>query len=133
MDRIDTTRLHRLVLMSEKWRNICYALGYEVNQLKKMLVSCEDATIKVRRLVRNFEDRMKQTEADIWDENHNLKEGFSFKGVSTSGLKDMILLHDWHAANAGGKTFSEMGFESEADFLKFRERCNRISYNLRKN
>lgn len=38
--------------------------------MKQMLTMCEDATIKVRRLVHNFKERMERTEEDVWDESH---------------------------------------------------------------
>lgn len=69
----------------------------------------------------------------MWDESHNLKTDFNFKGIATAGLRDIILLHDWYACNAPGKTFKEMGFNDNDEFMEFRRRCNRISYNLRKN
>ena len=62
MEAIDTDTLNELVIETEKWRNIVFNLGYELNQLKKMLVMCEDATIKVRRLLYNFEEMIKTTE-----------------------------------------------------------------------
>ena len=39
------------------------AMGYELNQMKKMRTLCSDATIKVKRLVHNFEERMRETES----------------------------------------------------------------------
>ena len=129
---IDTTRLHRLVVQSERWRNNSFNIGYELSQFKKMLTMCEDATIKVRRLVHNFEERMKDTQEQVWDENHQLKPDFDFKDISVAGLRDVILLHDWWAANAPGKTPEEMGMTYD-EFMAFRRRCNKVSYNLRKN
>ena len=58
---IDTTEIDRLILESEKWRGYMFNLGYELNQLKKMKTMCEDATIKVRRLLKNFRDRIERT------------------------------------------------------------------------
>ena len=58
---IDTTEIDRLILESEKWRGYMFNLGYELNQMKKMKVMCEDATIKVRRLLKNFRDRIERT------------------------------------------------------------------------
>lgn len=110
-----------------------FNLGYELNQMKKMLVKAEDATIKVRRLVRNFKDKMEEVESQVWDSNHNLKDDFSFTGMSTSSLREIILLHDWYACNAPGKTYWDMGFKDKDEFNEFRRRCNKISYNLRKN
>ena len=101
--------------------------------MKQMLTMCEDATIKVRRLVHNFKERMEDVERQVWDGNHCLREGFDFKSVSGSGIRDIILLHDWYAANAPEATFKDMGFKDENEFMEFRKSCNRISFNLRKN
>lgn len=130
--QIDTTRLHRLVVQSERWRNYSYNIGYELSQFKKMLTMCDDATIKVRRLLHNFEERMKDTQEQVWDENYQLRPDFDFKDITVAGLRDVILLHDWWAANAPGKTPEEMGMTDE-EFMAFRRRCNKVSYNLRKN
>lgn len=132
LTHLDTTELHNLVLQSERWRNYILNLSWEWEQMKKMLTMCEDATIKVRRLCHNFEERMKDTQEQIWDENYNLKPDFDFKDISVAGLRSVILLHDWWAANAPGKTAEEMGM-TEEEFTAFRKRCNTISYNLRKN
>ena len=94
---------------------------------------CDDATIKVRRLVHNFEEKMRWTEAEVWNDSHELRPDFSFTGISTAGLSNIILLHDWYATNAPGRTYGEMGFNSEEEFLEFRRKCNVISYNLRLN
>lgn len=58
MTKIDTDELHHLVLMTEKWRGYMLNMGYELKQFKELETKCEDATIKVRRLVHNFEERM---------------------------------------------------------------------------
>lgn len=100
--------------------------------MRQMLTMCEDATIKVRRLVHNFKERMENAEKDVWDENHQLRPDFDFKSISSAGIRDIILLHDWYACNAPGKTPEEMGMTDDG-FKAFRQRCNRISYNLRKN
>jgi hypothetical protein len=47
-------------------------------------------------------------------------------------LRDVILLHDWWAANAGNVTPEDMKMTDE-QFMAFRRRCNKVSYNLRKN
>lgn len=132
LEKFDASKLNALVRNTERWKGYMLNLGYEIHQLKQMLTMCEDAAIKVRRLVHNFKERMEQTEADVWDENHQLRPDFNFKGIAVAGLRDIILLHDWHAANAGEKTAQEMGM-SEEGFKQFRRRCNTISYNLRKN
>lgn len=129
---IDTTRLHKLVLQSERWRNYSFNIGYELSQFKKMLTMCDDATIKVRRLVHNFEERMADTQAQVWDDDYELRPDFDFKDITVAGLRDVILLHDWWAANAPGKTPEEMGMTYD-EFMAFRRKCNKISYNLRKN
>lgn len=98
-----------------------------------MYTMCSDATIKVRRLLHNFAERMADVEEQVWDENHMLRPDFSFVGISTAGIQDIILLHDWYACNAPGKTAEEMGFKDKDEFMEFRMRCNKISYNLRKN
>ena len=54
-------------------------------------------------------------------------------GITTSGLHDIILLHDWYACNAPKKTYVEMGFANDDEFMAFRRRCNKISFNLRCN
>jgi len=58
LNPIMTSRLHRLIVQSERWRNYSFNMGYELSQFKKMVTMCEDATIKVRRLLHNFEERM---------------------------------------------------------------------------
>ena len=132
LEELGTRNLHKLVVQSERWRNYSYNMGYELRQFKKMLVMCEDATIKVRRLLHNFEERMKDTQGQVWDENFNLKPDFDFKDISVAGLRDIILLHDWWAANALGAKSDDLGMTDE-EFMAFRRRCNKISYNLRKN
>ena len=47
---------------------------------------CSDATIKVRRLLHNFAERMADVEEQVWDENHRLRPDFSFVGISTAGM-----------------------------------------------
>ena len=61
LETLDTRRLHRLIVQSERWRNYSFNIGYELSQFKKMLTMCDDATIKVKRLLHNFEERMKDT------------------------------------------------------------------------
>jgi hypothetical protein len=129
---LNTDRLHRLVIQSERWRNYSFNMGYELSQFKKMLTMCEDATIKVRRLLHNFEEKIKDTQEQVWDENFNLRPEFNFKDISVSSLQDIILLHDWWAANAGNVAPEGMKMTDE-QFMEFRKRCNKISYNLRKN
>lgn len=85
---------------AEMWRDYMFSVGYELNQMQEMLTIADDNTIKVRRLIRNFEDRMKDTEEQVWDSNHVFKSDFSFTGITTSSLRDIILLHDWYACNA---------------------------------
>ena len=97
---IDTSRLQQLVLLTERWKGRMLSMGYELNQMKQMLTMCEDATIKVRRLVHNFKERMERTEEDVWDESHQLRPDFNFKAIAAASLKDIILLHDWYACNA---------------------------------
>jgi hypothetical protein len=136
IQNIETDKLHKLVLQSERWRGFMLGVGYELNQLKKMETICEDATIKVRRLVHNFAERMENVEADVWNDSHALRDNFSFTGMASSSIREIILLHDWYAVNAPGKTPEDMGFTGEdkdAKFLEFRKRCNKIAYNLRKN
>ena len=132
LEALDTRRLHRLIVQSERWRNYSFNMGYELSQFKKMLTMCEDATIKVRRLLHNFEERMKDTQDEVWDENFNIKDSFDFKDISVAGLRDIILLHDWWAANALNVKPEDLKM-SEEQFMAFRRRCNKISYNLRKN
>lgn len=88
------------MVMSERWKDYMLSMGYELHQLNQMLTMCEDATIKVRRLVHNFKERMERTEEDVWDESHQLRPDFNFKAIAAASLKDIILLHDWHACNA---------------------------------
>ena len=125
--------LKNLILLTERWKGYMFNLGYELAQMKKMLTVCDDATIKVRRLVHNFKERMEETEAQVWDSNHQIKDDFDLKNIALAGLQDIILLHDWYACNAPEKTFSDMGFNNESQFLEFRRKCNKISYNLRLN
>lgn len=133
LERIQTGHLNGLVRKTEKWRNYMYNLGYELNQLKKMQTMCSDATIKVRRLVHNFAQKMADTEEQIWDSSHTLRADFSFTAIASASIREIILLHDWYAANAGNKTYSEMGFGSEEEFMEFRKKCNKVAFNLRKN
>ena len=49
-----------------------------------------------------------------------------------AGLRDIILLHDWWAANAPGAKPEDLHMTPE-QFMQFRRRCNKVSYNLRKN
>ena len=132
LGELDTRRLHRLVVQSERWRNYSFNIGFELGQYKKMLTMCEDATIKVKRLLHNFEERMKDTQEQVWDENYNLRPDFDFKDISVAGLRDIILLHDWWAANAPGAKPEDLHMTPE-QFMQFRRRCNKVSYNLRKN
>ena len=69
LEKFDASKLNALVRNTERWKGYMLNLGYEIHQLKQMLTMCEDAAIKVRRLVHNFKERMEQTEADVWDEN----------------------------------------------------------------
>ena len=132
LGEIDTKRLHRLVIQSERWRNYLFNIGFELGQFKKMLTMCDDATIKVRRLLHNFEERMKDIQEQVWDTNYNLRTDFDFKDISVAGLRDIILLHDWWAANAPGAKPEDLHMTPE-QFMQFRRRCNKVSYNLRKN
>lgn len=118
---------------AEMWRDRIFNLGFELTYLRDVQTMCSDATIQVRRLVRNFEQRMADVEEQIWDERHNVKYGFSFRGIATAGLYDIILLHDWYACNAPRKTHKEMGFADKKKFNAWRRHCNTIAYNLRKN
>lgn len=93
---------------------------------------CDDATIKVKRLLHNFEERIKDIQEQVWDEDYNLRPDFDFKDISVAGLRDIILLHDWWAANAPGANPEDLHMTPE-QFMQFRRRCNKVSYNLRKN
>ena len=130
---IDTTEIDRLILESEKWRGYMFNLGYELNQLKKMKTMCEDATIKVRRLLKNFRERIERTQNSVWDGNHQLKDGLDLTSLSVSGINDIILLYDWYACNAPQLTYSDLGFDNNLQFNEFRLKCNETSLNLRKN
>lgn len=132
LETLDTRKLHKLIVQSERWRNYSFNMGYELSQFKKMLTMCEDATIKVKRLLHNFEEKIKDTQAQVWDKDCNLRSDFDFKDISVAGLRDVILLHDWWAANAGNVAPEDMGMTDE-QFMAFRRRCNKVSYNLRKN
>lgn len=110
-----------------------FSIGYELAELKKMQTVCEDATIKVRRLVHNFEEKMADVESQVWDDDHCLRDDFSFSGIAAASLREIILLHDWYACNAPEKTYGEMGFKDDDEFMEFRRRCNKVAYNLRKN
>lgn len=76
---------------------------------------------------------MAQVEEDVWDSNHQLREDFSFTGVSTPGIREIILLHDWYAANGPGLSYADMGFADDVQFMAFRQRCASIARNLRRN
>ena len=133
IEDLDMSKLRASVEDAEYQRDCLYNLGFELTYFKEMQVLCSDATIMVRRLVHNFEERMADTERQVWTDKHSLKPEFSFKGISVAGMYDIILLHDWYACNAPGKTYEEMGFTNKAQFLAFRKKCNQVSYNLRKN
>ena len=110
-----------------------FNLGYELNQMKKMKVMCEDATIKVRRLLKNFRDRIERTQNSVWDENYQLKDGLDLTSLNVAGINDIILLYDWYACNAPQLTYSDLGFDNNLQFNEFRLKCNDTSLNLRKN
>lgn len=136
LETIPTGNLERLIKESERWSRYMSNIGWELDQLQQMHVICEDQTIKVRRLVHNFEEQMQEVEEQVWDDNHVLREDFSFTGIASASLREIILLHDWYACNAPGKTPEEMGFtgdDKDEQFMEFRKKCNRIAYNLRKN
>lgn len=133
LETIDTGNLKRIIERSEMWSRYMYNLGWELDQLRRMHVLAEDQTIKVRRLVHNFQERMEEVEAEFWDDHHCLRQDFSFTGIATASLREIILLHDWYACNASGKTAEEMGFKDDDEFMEFRRKCNKIAYNLRKN
>ena len=61
LETLDTSKLHRLIIQSERWRNYSFNMGYELYQFKKILTMCGDATIKVKRLLHNFEEKIKDT------------------------------------------------------------------------
>lgn len=133
LQSIDTSRFLELIKETEKWRDLIYQMRYEVGQLAKMQVECDDATIKVRRLLKNFREKMEDVEKQVWTDKHKLRDNFSFTGIAAAGIFDIILLHDWYACNAPRKTYFSMGFKSEKEFMEFRKTCNKIAYNLRKN
>ena len=78
--------MRKYIHQSERWRNYTFSIGWELKSMKDMLVKCEDATIKVRRLVHNFEQRMERTRNDVWDEHYNLKPDFNFKDISVAAI-----------------------------------------------
>lgn len=86
MTALDLDTLRKYIHQSERWRNYTFSIGWELKSMKDMLVKCEDATIKVRRLVHNFEERMERTRNDVWDENYNLKPDFNFKDISVAAI-----------------------------------------------
>lgn len=63
---------------------------------------------------------------------YKFKDGFNFNGITSAGLRDIILLYDWYACNAPNKTWQEMHFDSEDEFKHFMEECNKTSLSLRK-
>ena len=71
-DKID--RIKRLIQNTERWRNFMYNLGYEFQQMSEMKTICDDNTIKVKRLVHNFKEKMERVENEVWDENHQMKD-----------------------------------------------------------
>ena len=83
LQEIKADELEVLDRDTRRWRGFMYNLAYELNQLREMHTICEDATIKVRRLVHNFRRRMENVEDDVWDENHVLREDFSFTGIAS--------------------------------------------------
>lgn len=133
LESIDMSKFNKLVLETEKWRDFIQCLDHEIDLLKQMSVRCSDQTIRVKRLLHNFEEKMQDVENQIWTDKHQLKENFSFTAIASAGIRDIILLHDWYACNAPEKTYEEMGFKNQDEFMEFRKRCNKISYNLRKN
>ena len=100
MPRHVLDELHSLILDTEKNRGYCLNLGYELKRMRELRTNCSDATIKVRRLVNNFKERIEDIEKQVWDDEHKLKDDFSFANIGSSGLNDIILLHDWYACNA---------------------------------
>ena len=83
---LDTDALKKYIHQSERWRNYTFSIGWELKSMKEMLVKCDDATIKVRRLVHNFEERMERTRNDVWDGHYNLKPDFNFKDISVAAI-----------------------------------------------
>ena len=133
LESIDISKFNRIVLETEKWRDFILYLDYEISTIHEMRLKCSDQTIRVKRLLHNFEERIADIEEQVWDDKHQLKDNFSFTAIAAAGIFDIILLHDWYACNAPGKTYSDMGFKNQDEFMEFRKRCNKISYNLRKN
>lgn len=82
LEELNFDDLHRKILLTERWNGFMLNLGYELNQLREMQTICSDATIKVRRLVHNFEEKMKNVEEDVWNDRHELREDFSFTGIA---------------------------------------------------
>ena len=100
MPRHVLDELHSLILDTEKNRGHCLNLGYELKRMRELRTNCSDATIKVRRLVNNFKERIEDVEKQVWDDEHKQKDDFPFANIGSSGLNDIILLHDWYACNA---------------------------------
>lgn len=129
-DKID--RIKRLIQNTERWRNFMYNLGYEFQQMSEMKTICDDNTIKVKRLVHNFKEKMERVENEVWDENHQMKD-HALDNIASASLQEVILLNDWYACNAPEKTPQEMGFDDEDQFKLFRKKCNKVALSLRKN
>lgn len=133
LQSVDTEKLMGFIRDNEKWRDLIFQTRYELGYLYGIQTICSDNTVKVRRLLKNFREKMEDVEKQVWDDRHQLKDNFSFTGIASAGIFDIILLHDWYACNAPRKTYIDMGFATEDEFMEFRKRCNKIAYNLRKN
>ena len=133
LQNVDTSKFLEFIRQTEKWRDLIFQTRYELGYLYNISVMCSDATVKVRRLLKNFREKMEDVEKQVWTDKHKLRDNFSFTGIAAAGIFDIILLHDWYACNAPRKTYVDMGFDTETEFMDFRKRCNKIAYNLRKN
>ena len=65
LSNVDVGKLRTLIRQSERWSRYMHCLGYELQTMEEMYVKCEDATIMVRRLVHNFEEKMQRIENAI--------------------------------------------------------------------
>lgn len=130
---INGDELEKLVRETERWRGYMFNLGYELNQLKQIKIIADDATIKVRRLVHNFKERIDRVISESFTSSYGLRNDVTFTNITSSSIRDIILAFDWFAANPDGRTFTEMGFPTKDAFLVFRKKCNNMSLYLRKN
>lgn len=64
---LDLQRLRRLVDESRTWNLWFWAMAWEAWAYQRLTAEGSDQCVRVRRLLKNFRDRISQTEAQCWD------------------------------------------------------------------